>query len=226
MDDLVQRAINQVRRCSCATDEGCFQCVRNPQAEAPASKRATLFLLEAISRELAVPPVVTNATNDEPSAPAATARIQTVGGRCNVAPVSVATAAGNWRPRHDIIASGHATVRHLSYCSATRPANNPDGGKAAWRGSTQRGNCVRDGREHRGWFVGSHPGSGAVVRQLARLDENPEGGIWVVVPHSRKSSSELFEAWPHFAHVTESPAAGQLGLAVAKGMVCYSRRPR
>ena len=57
--ELVARAIEQVRSCQCATDEGCFQCVRNPQAEVPASKVATLALLEMIRVELANPPVAT-----------------------------------------------------------------------------------------------------------------------------------------------------------------------
>ena len=65
--DLVQRALEQVRSCECGTDEGCFQCVRNPQAEVPASKSATLALLEMIRDELAVPPVVTSTKVDESS---------------------------------------------------------------------------------------------------------------------------------------------------------------
>ena len=48
MADLVGRAAEQVRDCKCGTDEGCFQCVRNPQAEVPASKAATLALLEPV----------------------------------------------------------------------------------------------------------------------------------------------------------------------------------
>ncbi len=59
MADLVERAAERVHSCPCETDEGCFQCVRNPQAEVPASKAATLALLELIGRELAIPPVVT-----------------------------------------------------------------------------------------------------------------------------------------------------------------------
>ena len=44
MADLVDRAAEQVQNCLCEGDEGCFQCVRNPQAEVPASKAATLAL--------------------------------------------------------------------------------------------------------------------------------------------------------------------------------------
>jgi len=69
MADLVERAAEQVRSCPCGTDEGCFQCVRNPQAEVPASKAATLVLLEMIEVELATPPVVTQATSDNAPSP-------------------------------------------------------------------------------------------------------------------------------------------------------------
>jgi DEAD/DEAH box helicase domain-containing protein len=69
MADLVQRAAEQVGSCPCGTDEGCFQCVRNPQAEVPASKAATLALLEMIACELANPPVVTRASFDAPPPP-------------------------------------------------------------------------------------------------------------------------------------------------------------
>jgi len=61
---LVDRAVEQVRNCPCGTDEGCFQCVRNPQAEVAASKTATLILLEMIANELSTPPVVTQTIQD------------------------------------------------------------------------------------------------------------------------------------------------------------------
>lgn len=64
MADLVERAAEQVRSCPCGTDAGCFQCVRNPQAEVPASKAATLVLLEMIGVELAIQPVVTRAASE------------------------------------------------------------------------------------------------------------------------------------------------------------------
>jgi DEAD/DEAH box helicase domain-containing protein len=67
MGDLVDRAAEQVRSCPCGTDEGCFQCVRNPQAEVPASKLATLTLLEMLACELATAPVVT--LNDSANVP-------------------------------------------------------------------------------------------------------------------------------------------------------------
>jgi DEAD/DEAH box helicase domain-containing protein len=70
MADLVKRAAEQVRICPCGTDEGCFQCVRNPQAEVPASKEATLALLELIGSELATSPVVTQIVSDEFQPPA------------------------------------------------------------------------------------------------------------------------------------------------------------
>jgi DEAD/DEAH box helicase domain-containing protein len=59
MANLVARAAERVRTCPCETDEGCFQCVRNPQAEVAASKAATRVLLEMIARELKTPPIVT-----------------------------------------------------------------------------------------------------------------------------------------------------------------------
>jgi DEAD/DEAH box helicase domain-containing protein len=67
MADLVERAAERVRTCPCGTDEGCFQCVRNPQAEVPASKAATLTLLEMIGGELATPSVITQAASEEPA---------------------------------------------------------------------------------------------------------------------------------------------------------------
>jgi DEAD/DEAH box helicase domain-containing protein len=59
MHDLVERAREQVRRCPCGSDEGCFQCVRNPQAEVQASKIATLALLDMIDSQLKLPAVIT-----------------------------------------------------------------------------------------------------------------------------------------------------------------------
>jgi DEAD/DEAH box helicase domain-containing protein len=61
MPALVERAAERICSCPCGTDEGCFQCVRNPQAEVPASKAATLRLLQMIRDELSLPPVVTQA---------------------------------------------------------------------------------------------------------------------------------------------------------------------
>lgn len=65
MADLVVRAAEQVRRCPCGTDAGCFQCVRNPHAEVSASKRATLALLEMIQDELEMPPLETRMAPDD-----------------------------------------------------------------------------------------------------------------------------------------------------------------
>jgi DEAD/DEAH box helicase domain-containing protein len=64
MANLVERAAEQVRSCSCGSDEGCFQCVRNPQAEVPASKEATLSLLKMIEVELANSPVITRSVSN------------------------------------------------------------------------------------------------------------------------------------------------------------------
>jgi DEAD/DEAH box helicase domain-containing protein len=69
MGDLVARAAEQVRSCACGTDEGCFQCVRNPQADVPASKATTLTLLEMIGNELAKPPAVATRLDPDHSPP-------------------------------------------------------------------------------------------------------------------------------------------------------------
>jgi hypothetical protein len=62
------------------------------------------------------------------------------------------------------------------------------------------------GREHFGWFVGNHPESVTwAAEQFGCLDANPEGGVWVVVPHSRQLACELFAEWPHPNHVCEPP---------------------
>jgi hypothetical protein len=61
------------------------------------------------------------------------------------------------------------------------------------------------GRESVGWFVGNHPGPASAVEQLGRLDANPDGGVWVVVPVSRHLSCELFENWPHLDRVIGRP---------------------
>jgi DEAD/DEAH box helicase domain-containing protein len=67
--ELVDRAAEQVRRCTCTADEGCFRCVRNPHAEQQASKANTLALLQIISQELRVPPVTLPPPVDQPPAP-------------------------------------------------------------------------------------------------------------------------------------------------------------
>ncbi len=69
MADLVARTAELVGGCGCGTDEGCFQCVRNPQAEVPASKVATLALLEMIRLELSTAPVVTESSSDDTPPP-------------------------------------------------------------------------------------------------------------------------------------------------------------
>ncbi len=65
MGDLVDRAAERVHCCPCGTDEGCFECVRNPQAEVPSSKASALALLGMIRIELAIPPVFTHGPADE-----------------------------------------------------------------------------------------------------------------------------------------------------------------
>lgn len=61
------------------------------------------------------------------------------------------------------------------------------------------------GREQLGWFIGEHPGIARAAEQLGRLDANPEGGVWVAVPHSRDLACELFANWPHTDHVADRP---------------------
>jgi hypothetical protein len=63
------------------------------------------------------------------------------------------------------------------------------------------------GREHVGWFVGGHRGLECAAVQLGRLDMNPGGGVWVVVPLGRDMSCALFDKWPHPEHVTERPGS-------------------
>ena len=59
------------------------------------------------------------------------------------------------------------------------------------------------GREQLGWFVGGHPGVKAPAIQLGRLDMNPDGGVWVVVPLGRELAHELLANWPHTDYVTK-----------------------
>jgi hypothetical protein len=61
------------------------------------------------------------------------------------------------------------------------------------------------GREQLGWFVGGHPGTARAAEQFGRLDAGPEGGVWVIVPHSRQLARELFDQWPHIEQVAERP---------------------
>jgi hypothetical protein len=58
------------------------------------------------------------------------------------------------------------------------------------------------GRDQLGWFVGGHPGIVAAAQQFGRLDSNPEGGVWIVVPLGRNLARELFSRWPHTGCVT------------------------
>ncbi len=64
------------------------------------------------------------------------------------------------------------------------------------------------GREQIGWFVGRHPGVFArAAEQLARLDINSQGGIWIAVPFSRDLSLQLFANWPYRDHVPKRPSS-------------------
>jgi hypothetical protein len=62
------------------------------------------------------------------------------------------------------------------------------------------------GREHLGWFVGNHPGTARAAEQLGRLDANPEGGIWVVVPVDEDVARGLFAKWPCAGDVIKGPS--------------------
>src|SRR5437016_3030361 len=64
------------------------------------------------------------------------------------------------------------------------------------------------GREHLGWFVGNYFGLARAAQQLGRLDTNPEGGTWVVVPLGRDLARGLFAEWPHPEYVTSLPDSG------------------
>ena len=61
------------------------------------------------------------------------------------------------------------------------------------------------GREKLGWFVGGHPGVSAATEQFGRLDANPEGGVWVVVPLGKDLVAELWVRWPHPDYVPSRP---------------------
>jgi hypothetical protein len=61
------------------------------------------------------------------------------------------------------------------------------------------------GREHVGWFVGNHPGPARVAEQLALLDANSVGGVWVVVPVNWDLAFAIFDKWPHTDHTPEPP---------------------
>lgn len=64
------------------------------------------------------------------------------------------------------------------------------------------------GREQIGWFVGNHSASTKrAAGQFGRLDANPDGGVWVVVPHSRELACELFADWPHPDYIVGRPNA-------------------
>jgi len=63
------------------------------------------------------------------------------------------------------------------------------------------------GREQIGWFVGGHPGLARATEQLGRLDSNPQGGVWVIVPLGRELSCELFATWPFAEHVAARPGS-------------------
>ncbi len=65
--------------------------------------------------------------------------------------------------------------------------------------------CVGPDEEQVGWFVGNHPGFARAAEQLGRLDANPEGGLWIVVPRSKDQSAELWLRWPHPQHVPIGP---------------------
>jgi hypothetical protein len=72
------------------------------------------------------------------------------------------------------------------------------------------------GREQIGWFVGNHPGVPQAAEQFSRLDAKQEGGVWIVVPHSRSLAHELFAKWSHADQVAERPTSN--------GAVWRSRR--
>jgi hypothetical protein len=61
------------------------------------------------------------------------------------------------------------------------------------------------GREHVGWFVGNHPWVRQATGQFARLDANPAGGVWIVIPLSWDLSTALFDYWPRKEHITNRP---------------------
>lgn len=63
------------------------------------------------------------------------------------------------------------------------------------------------GREQIGWFIGNHPGPRLAAEQFACLDSHTEGGVWVIVPHSRDLACELVASWPHSDQLTGRPTS-------------------
>ncbi len=61
------------------------------------------------------------------------------------------------------------------------------------------------GREQIGWFVGKHPGFDRAIEQFGRLDVNPRGGVWIIVPRSYDLAIRLYEKWPYRRYVQERP---------------------
>ncbi len=206
MADLVARAAEQVRSCRCGTDEGCFQCVRNPQAEVSASKAATLALLEMIEVELATPPVVTQ-PDEGPTVPVgncpkchtprqpAARFCSNCGKKLEDGPMTPATSIAR-------LSAIYPTARICGRFITRLEESYLD------RAILDAATAVEMGREQLGWFVGRHSGPETAVRQFGRLEGNPEeGGVWVVVPHSKDLANEMFDKWPHSDRVTERPTS-------------------
>ena len=156
-------AAEQVDSCPCETDEGCFQCVRNPQAEVPASKAATLALLEMIggtgdpacghlAGSDAPPPSVENCPNisDAPRQPSARF--------CNN--------CGRVEAARDSRLVDYPFVRDLPDRTDPRPTHYPIGGTLPRLGRSRCGDRRRDGPRTT-WMVhressGSHTSRRAI----------------------------------------------------------------
>lgn len=53
MSELMDKAIERLQECGCASDAGCFRCIANPLSNETASKQATMRVLASLRDELA-----------------------------------------------------------------------------------------------------------------------------------------------------------------------------
>ena len=171
MADLVERAAERVRGCPCGTDEGCFQCVRNPQAEVPASKAATLALLEIIAANWRPHPWSPRPRPMIPHPP------RSRNARSVIAPAAHRPVLQQlWRETGGRPVTPAPSITRLS---ATYPTARIRGRLITRLEEHSLGWAVLDtatademGREQLGWFVGNHPASrtsGRAIRQ-SRLE--------------------------------------------------------
>ncbi len=54
MGQLIDKSLERLTTCDCATDEGCFRCIANPRVEEKASKEGTARLLRSLQRVIRI----------------------------------------------------------------------------------------------------------------------------------------------------------------------------